>query len=112
MERCLHSCLLTSGLSTSGFAFAHCCSVEAIDYVAPLWTRAAAVAICLLGGAATSVLLEASLGDATWAVSSGIGALFAAAVFEVGRPKRLTVDEAQQLEAQWQDFGELSMISK
>eukprot|EP00878_Enallax_costatus_P022071 GHUV01023403.1.p1 GENE.GHUV01023403.1~~GHUV01023403.1.p1 ORF type:complete len:258 (+),score=58.55 GHUV01023403.1:156-929(+) len=80
-------------------------NVEAIDYVAPLWTGAAAAATCLLGGIAISALLESGLGDPTWAVSSGIGALFAAAVFEVGRPKRLTVAEAQQLEAQWQDFG-------
>lgn len=84
------------------------CSVDAIDYVAPFWTKAAAAATCLLGGVAVSAVLENGLGDPTWAVSSGIGALFAAAVFEVGRPKRLTVAEAQQLESQWQDFGKLA----
>jgi hypothetical protein len=30
----------------------------------------------------------------------------AAGVYEVGRPRRVGVEEAQQLEAQWQDFGE------
>jgi hypothetical protein len=37
--------------------------------------------------------------------AAGIGALVAAAVYEVGRPDRLSVDEAQALEAQWQDFA-------
>ncbi len=37
------------------------------------------------GGTATAALLSAGLGDATWSISSGIGALFAAAIFEVGQ---------------------------
>lgn len=89
--------------------FCPACSVDAIDYVVPLWIRAVAAATCLAGGVTVAGLLSAGLGgDATWAVSSGIGALFGAAVFEVGRPARLTVAEAQQLESQWQDFGEWS----
>ncbi|KAL4513257.1 hypothetical protein Ndes2437A_g09169 [Nannochloris sp. 'desiccata'] len=48
--------------------------------------------------------LDASLGDGTWAVSSGIGSLFGAGLYEVGRPERLSVDEAKILESQWQDF--------
>ena len=37
----------------------------------------------------------------------GIGSCFAAAIYEVGRPTRLSSDEAVELESQWQDFGEL-----
>lgn len=83
----------------------HACSTEAIDYVAPWWIVAAAAASCGAGGLAIAALLGNSLGDPTWSVSSGIGALFAGAIFEAGRPARLSVAEAQQLEAQWQDFG-------
>ncbi len=39
---------------------------------------------------------------------AGIGSCFAAAIYEVGRPKRLSSDEAVELENQWQDFGEHS----
>jgi hypothetical protein len=38
-------------------------------------------------------------------VSTGLGSCIAAAVYELGRPRRLSVDEAQALEAQWQHFG-------
>ena len=37
---------------------------------------------------------------------AGIGSCFAAAIYEVGRPARLSSDEAVELESQWQDFGE------
>jgi hypothetical protein len=57
------------------------------------------------GGVGLAALFSLSLGDATWAVSSGIGALFAAAVYEVGRPARVSGAEAVQLEEQWQEFG-------
>lgn len=36
---------------------------------------------------------------------AGIGSCFAAAIYEVGRPKRLSSNEAMELEDQWQDFG-------
>ncbi len=38
-------------------------------------------------------------------VSTGLGACAAAFVYEVGRPRRLSVTEARQLEGQWQDFS-------
>ncbi|WIA21371.1 hypothetical protein OEZ85_000590 [Tetradesmus obliquus] len=79
--------------------------VDAIDYQVPFWIKAAAAAACLTGGVAAAGVLEAGLGDPTWSISSGIGALFAAGIFEVGRPKRLSVAEAQTLESQWQDFA-------
>jgi hypothetical protein len=78
--------------------------VDAIDYEAPLPLRIATFAFFAVSGVATSAFLDASLGDGTWAVSSGIGSLFGAGLYEVGRPERLSVDEAKILEAQWQDF--------
>ena len=49
--------------------------------------------------------LEISPAPARRSVSSGIGACLAAGVYEVGRPRRLSVTEARQLEGQWQDFA-------
>lgn len=79
--------------------------MDAVEYAAPAWLQAVAALTCFVGGISISALLASGLGDPTWSISSGIGALFAAAIFEVGRPARLTVQEAQQLEMQWQDFG-------
>lgn len=45
-------------------------------------------------------------GDATWSVSTGLGACLAAAVYEVGRPARLSRDQADQVDNQWRTFGE------
>lgn len=78
--------------------------VDAIDYVAPLTVRLGAAAIFALSGLLMAMVLEAMFGDATWAVSTGIGSLFAAGLYEVGRPERLSVPELQELESQWQDF--------
>ena len=58
--------------------------VDQVDYSAPSWVRGAAAGTCVGGGLAIAVLLGWGLGDPTWSISSGIGALFAAAVFEVG----------------------------
>ena len=44
--------------------------------------------------------------SSTTALLAGIGSCFAAAIYEVGRPTRLSSDEALELESQWQDFGE------
>lgn len=79
--------------------------VDEVDYAAPAWVKGAAASACVCGGLSIAALLGFSLGDPTWSISSGIGALFAAAVFEAGRPKRLSVDEAKLLESQWQDFA-------
>lgn len=38
-----------------------------------------------------------------------MGACVAGGMYEVGRPQRLSVEEAQVLESQWKDFGELAM---
>jgi hypothetical protein len=58
--------------------------VDQVDYSAPSWVRGAAAGTCVGGGLAIAALLGWGLGDPTWSISSGIGALFAAAVFEVG----------------------------
>ena len=51
------------------------------------------------------------LGDATWSVSSGIGTCAAAGLYEVGRPERLSGQEAETLDAQWQEFGKQQLAS-
>jgi hypothetical protein len=79
--------------------------VDAIDYEVPASLRATALLLVLGGGVGTAALLELGLGDATWSVSSGIGMCLAAAVYELGRPERLSKDQAIELEGQWQDFG-------
>lgn len=45
--------------------------VDAIDYRAPAWLRAAAVAFFGAAGFGVAFALEALLGDATWSVSTG-----------------------------------------
>ena len=73
--------------------------------------RALAVAGCLVQGVVTALLFELTLGDATWSVSTGIGSLMAAFVYEVGRPKRLSKTEEIALEAVWQDFSSFADAS-
>lgn len=87
-------------------AWRHACRVDDVTYQAPLGLHLATVAVFCCGGALTAWAFEAGLGDPTWAVSTGLGACMAAAIYEVGRPARLSVEEAQALEAQWRDFGE------
>ena len=110
------------------------CRVDDIDYSAPQALKVAVAVICLASGTAIAVLLGKGLQDATWSVSTGktsmlqvedpafvpfwsmsriaavacagLGACFAAGIYEVGRPQRFSPAEAQKLEAQWQDFGE------
>ncbi|KAI7839403.1 hypothetical protein COHA_006804 [Chlorella ohadii] len=79
--------------------------VDAIDYRAPPALMAATVAVFVASGLGLAWTLQAALGDATWSVSTGLGSLFAAGMKEVGRPRRLTVEQAQEKERQWQDFA-------
>ncbi|PSC69498.1 hypothetical protein C2E20_7018 [Micractinium conductrix] len=78
--------------------------VDAIDYSVPAGVQVAAVAAFGVCGVALAAGLEALLGDATWSVSTGLGACMFAGMYEVGRPRRLSVEEAQTLKGQWQDF--------
>lgn len=43
-------------------------------------------------------------------LAAGLGSLFGAGMYEVGRPRRLTVEQAQEKERQWQDFGEAPVL--
>lgn len=78
--------------------------VDGLGYEPPVVLKIAAVAIAVLWGVLTASILEISFGDGSWSVSTGIGACFAAFVYEVGRPKRLSSEEAILLESQWKDF--------
>lgn len=84
--------------------------VDALGYTAPQWIQMVVISICLGQGLLITVILTQSLGDSTWAVSSGIGACFAASLYEVGRPRRIEGDEAVKLESQWQDFESWASI--
>ncbi|GAX83120.1 hypothetical protein CEUSTIGMA_g10546.t1 [Chlamydomonas eustigma] len=79
--------------------------VDEVDYSAPAWAHAVTVAVCLASGAAIATSLSLGLGDATWSVSAGLGACLAAVMYDVGRPRRLSVNDAVRLEGQWQDFA-------
>ncbi len=57
-------------------------SVDDPTYAAPAWARAAGVVVFAGAGAGVAWALQASLGDSTWSVSTGIGACLAAAVYE------------------------------
>ncbi len=62
-------------------------------------------ALFAAGGVAVAAALSSALGgEATWAVSTGLGAVLAAGVYEVGRPQRLSAAQAVALDAQWTAF--------
>ena len=128
---CQHS---TASHSCQAASLRLLCRVDDIEYSAPQALKVAVAVICLGSGTAIAVLLGKGLQDATWSVSTGetlmlqvedaafcsiwstlriaavacagLGACFAAGIYEVGRPQRFSPAEAQKLEAQWQDFGE------
>ncbi len=79
--------------------------MDAIDYVVPGPLQAAALALFGASGMAVSASLQALLGDSIWAVSTGMGAALASGMYEVARPRRLSVDEALEKEKQWQEFS-------
>ena len=81
------------------------CSTTAEDFSYPLAVRGATIFLVACGGALVAAGFSAALGDATWSVSTGLGSCLVAAIYEVGRPDRLSVDEANVLEEQYQDFG-------
>ncbi len=59
------------------------CRIDDAGYEVPALIRAAAVAVFAAAGAGVAWAAEESLGDATWSVSTGLGACLAAAVYEV-----------------------------
>jgi hypothetical protein len=76
-----------------------------LGYEHPLAIRGFAVAATIAAGFGVAFALNEGLGDATWGVSSGIATCMAAGVYELGRPTRLSAQQAVQLEEQWQVFG-------
>lgn len=79
--------------------------VTALGYEHPVSVKVLAGAATAAAGCGSAYALSAGLGDATWAVSSGIATCMAAGVYELGRPTRMSAAAARQLEDQWQVFG-------
>lgn len=79
--------------------------VDDPSYSAPLLIRAPTVLLFAASGIGVAWAFQAGLGDGTWSISTGIGACMAAAVYEVGRPDRLNLEEAVEMESQWQEFA-------
>jgi hypothetical protein len=79
--------------------------VDALGYEPSSALKAFAVSVAIFSGILTASVLEVTLGDATWSVATGIGAIFAAFIYEVGRPERLSKDDLKDLESIWQDFS-------
>jgi hypothetical protein len=80
-------------------------AVDDASYEAPLGLRIANAGVFLALGCGVAFALSAALGgEATWSVSTGVGAALAAGVYEVGRPARLSGAQAAALDAQWVDF--------
>jgi hypothetical protein len=79
--------------------------IDDLDFTAPQWIQFVVISICISQALIITLFLSQSLGDSTWAVSSGIGACFAAFLYEVGRPRKLEKDEALLLESQLLDFA-------
>lgn len=67
-------------------------SVDALDYRVPAPILAATIAITGLAGMGISLALGELLGDPIWSVSTGIGSCMAAGFYELGRPRRLSVE--------------------
>jgi hypothetical protein len=80
-------------------------SIDDLGFIAPQWIQFVVISVCIGQASIITLFLSQSLGDSTWAVSSGIGACFAAFLYEVGRPRKLEKDEALLLESQWLDFA-------
>ena len=71
--------------------------VDSVDFAYPPAVKAAVAGVFLLCGCSVAALLQWAFGEATWSVSTGLGSCIAAAVYELGRPARLSVEEAQAL---------------
>lgn len=100
------SAALLAYLPVLNMGSAIACSPREKNFSYPLALRATTVLICAVGGTLLASVLSAALGDATWSVSTGLGSCLIGGVYEVGRPDRLTVQEADHLEEQYQDFGD------
>mmetsp|Transcript_12321 Transcript_12321/g.14730 ORF Transcript_12321/g.14730 Transcript_12321/m.14730 type:complete len:367 (+) Transcript_12321:192-1292(+) len=79
--------------------------VRAKGYEPPASVKAVTVAVFVASGCSVAWLSDWALGDPIWGVSTGIGSCLLAGVYELGRPQRLSANQAQQLQDQWQDFS-------
>jgi len=79
--------------------------VEGSSYKAPPAVMAATFAIFALSGFTVTKFIDWSCGDSTWSVSTGLGSFVVAGVYELGRPLRLSNEEVNVLEDQFQDFA-------
>jgi len=70
--------------------------------------KALAYLLTVAQGAGIALVFNLLLDDSTWSVATGLGTLMAAGVYEVGRPRRLDVEEARELESQWVDFNQFA----
>ena len=79
--------------------------VDDASFEPPPLLLAANASLYAVFGTVTALALSRALGgEATWAVSGGIGSALAAAVYELGRPPRLSGTQQVELEAQWSEF--------
>ena len=78
--------------------------INEASYTVPAWIHLTSYLVFALSGLGISLGLSYSLGDSTWALSTGIGSLLAAGMYEIGRPERMSTKEAVTLEAQYVEF--------
>jgi hypothetical protein len=79
--------------------------VDEAAFEAPALLKALNASLFLAAGSALSLSLSNALGgESTWSVSTGVGACLASAVYELGRPPRLSGEAQSLLEDQWQHF--------
>lgn len=82
------------------------CSTSESNLEYPLALRVSAIVAFAMGGSLVAMGLSSALGDATWSLSTGLGSCLIAGIYEVGRPDRLSAEEANDLDNQYRDFGE------
>jgi hypothetical protein len=79
--------------------------IDEASYEAPLPLLIANAGLFLAGGVGVALACSSALGgEATWSVSTGLGAALAAGVYEVGRPPRLSGAQAATLDSEWLQF--------
>jgi hypothetical protein len=79
--------------------------VDNVGYEHPAWLTVIGLFVVLGNGCSVAFGLTWALGDPTWAISSGIATCMAAGVYELGRPERISGQQAVELEEQWKLFG-------
>ena len=60
--------------------------------------------VCVGVGTTLARGVDAACGDTAWGIASGFGALAGAGMYEVGRPRRLSPQEQEELDRKWADF--------